>query len=110
MTKRSRRDPIVEAVRADLHRRSQLGIMKYGTTLGDNPATLREKLQHAYEEALDMANYLQWAIQDLDLVLNRDPVTGLQRVPTAKSPPHGGEAGSQGLDRPEVRGTPPDLS
>ncbi len=59
-------DPVIEAVREDLHRRSQLGISKYGTTLAENPAALRDKLQHAYEEALDMANYLKWAIMELD--------------------------------------------
>ena len=61
-----RLDPVIEAVRADLHRRSQLGIAKYGTTLADNRDTHRAKLQHAYEEALDLANYLKWAILELD--------------------------------------------
>jgi hypothetical protein len=59
-------DPVVEAVRADLLRRSQFGIAKYGTTLADNPADHRAKLQHAYEECLDMANYLKWAMMELD--------------------------------------------
>lgn len=59
-------DPVVEKVRADLHRRSQLGIAKYGQVLADNPAQHRDKLQHAYEEALDLANYLSWAIMELD--------------------------------------------
>lgn len=54
-------DPVIEAVRADLHRRSQLGIQKYGTTLAENPAAIEERLQHAYEEALDLSNYLKWA-------------------------------------------------
>lgn len=61
------RDEIIDAVRADLHRRSQLGIQKYGKTLssqGDFP--LRGRLQHAYEEVLDLANYLKWAITKLD--------------------------------------------
>lgn len=59
-------DPVVESVRADLLRRSAVGIAKYGTTLADNPATHRARLQHAYEEALDLANYLKWAIMQLD--------------------------------------------
>ena len=59
-------DTVVEAVRADLLRRSQLGINKYGTTLGESHATTREKIQHAYEEALDLANYLQWLMQEMD--------------------------------------------
>lgn len=64
--KQTKLDPIIEAVREDLHRRSQLGIAKYGTTLADNPADHKAKLQHAYEEALDLANYLKWAILELE--------------------------------------------
>ncbi len=59
-------DVVVEAVRQDLLQRSQLGIAKYGTTLADNPAAHRARLQHAYEEALDLANYLKWAMMQLD--------------------------------------------
>ena len=60
------KDQIVEAVRADLLQRSQIGIVKYGTTLCENPASLRDWLQHAYEETLDQANYLKCAIVALD--------------------------------------------
>lgn len=59
-------DKVVEAVRADLLSRSQKGIQKYGITLGDHRADERTKLQHAYEEALDLANYLKWRIMELD--------------------------------------------
>lgn len=59
-------DPIVEAVRADLLARSQVGIRKYGVTLAENPIQLRDWLQHAYEEMLDGANYLKAAITKLD--------------------------------------------
>lgn len=59
-------DPIVEAVRADLLARSKVGIRKYGVTLAESPCGLRDWLQHAYEEALDMANYLKAAIVKLD--------------------------------------------
>ena len=68
-------DPVVEKVRADLHRRSQLGIAKYGTVLGDNPGDHKTKLQHAYEEALDLANYLAWAIMELDSRATLDPMS-----------------------------------
>lgn len=61
-----RRCPVVDAVRADLLARSQLGIAKYGHTLADNPLTLRAWLQHAYEECLDQANYLKRAIMKID--------------------------------------------
>ena len=59
-------DPIVEAVRADLLQRSQLGIAKYGTTLARTDLSLRDWLQHAYEETLDQANYLKRAIMEID--------------------------------------------
>jgi hypothetical protein len=61
-------DAIVEAVRADLLQRSQVGIKKYGVTLdeADVGVGLRYWLQHAYEETLDTANYLKAAIMKLD--------------------------------------------
>lgn len=52
-------DPVVEANRKMLLDRSQLGIQKYGTTLAGNKLTHKQWLQHALEEALDLANYLQ---------------------------------------------------
>ena len=42
------------------------GLAKYGVTTDNNPLSLRAWLQHALEEALDMANYLQAAISKLD--------------------------------------------
>ncbi len=59
-------DPIVEAVRADLLRRSQAGLVKYGTTLDRTDLDLRDWLQHAYEECLDQALYLARSIRKLD--------------------------------------------
>jgi hypothetical protein len=59
-------DPIVEAVRADLLRRSQVGLAKYGVALDRKDLTLRDWLQHAYEETLDQANYLKRAIVEID--------------------------------------------
>jgi hypothetical protein len=57
-------DLIVEKVRNDLHTRSQAGIKKYGTTLAGNKGDHLYWLQHAYEEALDMALYLKRAIEE----------------------------------------------
>lgn len=59
-------DKVVEAVREDLLKRSQKGIEKYGVTLDRNDLTLKEWLQHAYEECLDQANYLKTAILNLE--------------------------------------------
>jgi hypothetical protein len=59
-------DPIVETVRADLLARSRAGVAKYGVMLDRTDLSLREWLRHAYEEALDLANYLKRAIIELD--------------------------------------------
>lgn len=59
-------DPVVEANRAMLHERSQVGIKKYGVTLGEAQWPRRVLLQHALEEALDLSNYLQAEIQRTD--------------------------------------------
>lgn len=49
----------------DIAKRQALGIAKYGTTVADNPLTLKQWLQHAYEETLDKAVYLRRAIEEL---------------------------------------------
>lgn len=54
------------AVCEDIAKRQQLGIGKYGGTVADNPAGLREWLQHAYEECLDQAVYLKRAMVEID--------------------------------------------
>ena len=59
-------DRVVEAVRYDLLRRSQAGIKKYNTSLERTDLTLRDWLQHAYEECLDQANYLKRSIMKID--------------------------------------------
>ncbi|MDI1263887.1 MAG: hypothetical protein PS018_11580 [bacterium] len=64
------RDSVVDAVRADLLQRSQFGIAKYGTALDRTDLTLRDWLQHAYEECLDQANYLKRSIIELDRTLS----------------------------------------
>ena len=50
---------------ADIQSRQQLGIIKYGSTVAQNPLELVQWLNHAYEEALDQAIYLKRAIQEL---------------------------------------------
>ena len=50
----------------DITKRQALGIQKYGTTVAENQLTLKEWLQHAYEEALDQAIYLKRAMQELE--------------------------------------------
>ena len=53
------RDAVVEANRKLLLERSNVGIEKYGVTLAQSGLTHRQLLQHALEESLDHANYLQ---------------------------------------------------
>lgn len=51
---------------ADIARRQQLGIAKYGVTVAQNPLSLREWLEHAYQECLDQAVYLKRAMEEID--------------------------------------------
>ncbi|KTS30498.1 hypothetical protein NS228_12810 [Methylobacterium indicum] len=59
-------DPVVEAVRADLLRRSQAGIEKYGTMLTRTDIDLQGWVRHALEEVLDLANYLKRIEMELE--------------------------------------------
>ena len=61
-----REDPVVEAVRADLLARSRVGQKKYGVTLARKDTDLAGWLDHAYQEALDMALYLRRARMEMD--------------------------------------------
>ena len=49
----------------DILRRQQLGLKKYGFTVANNPLTLEQWLQHAYEETLDTAVYLKRSIEQI---------------------------------------------
>ena len=51
---------------ADIASRQRIGLAKYGTTVQENPLTLRQWLQHAYEECLDQAVYLRRAIEEIN--------------------------------------------
>lgn len=50
----------------DIANRQQLGINKYNTTVADNNLSLREWLQHAYEESMDLSIYLRRCIAEID--------------------------------------------
>ena len=52
-------DQITEALCAELRQRAAVGMRKYGVSVADAPLSRRQWLQHAKEEALDMAAYLQ---------------------------------------------------
>ena len=51
---------------ADIARRQQVGLKKYGMTVQENSGTRRYWIQHAYEEALDLAVYLRRLMDELD--------------------------------------------
>ncbi len=50
----------------DIATRQVAGIAKYGLTVEGNPLSLRQWLQHAYEECLDQAVYLKRAMEEMD--------------------------------------------
>ncbi len=52
-------DKNVEAVRAKMLYRSQIGLNKYGVTTERTDVTRKQWLIHAQEEAMDLAIYLQ---------------------------------------------------
>lgn len=75
-------DPVVETNVALLRSRSALGIEKYGVTLADSKAPLRDWLEHALLEVLDCANYLQTAMHKIDA--EPAPATPAASVDTAE--------------------------
>ena len=59
----SKKDKYVQAVKEKFEQRSQTGIRKYNTTLERDDLNLIEWINHAQEEAMDLANYLETLIQ-----------------------------------------------
>ena len=57
-------DPIAATLCAELQARAAVGMKKYGVSVSDRPLSRLEWLQHAKEEALDLAVYLQRLIED----------------------------------------------
>jgi hypothetical protein len=55
---------ILQVVIAELKVREERGLSKYGTTMDRKDLTEKEWLQHAYEEALDLAMYLRKLIKE----------------------------------------------
>lgn len=56
-------DRHVESVRQQLLERSIVGLLKYGVTTERTDLTRKQWLQHALEECMDMAIYLQTLIE-----------------------------------------------
>ena len=55
---------IVDLVKSDLESRAALGLKKYGVGLERTDLTEADWIQHAYEEALDLACYLRRLLDD----------------------------------------------
>ena len=62
----SRQCSITDAVIEDLKKKTEEGFKKYGVTLDRKDLSLRDWVQHAYEEVLDEAKYLKKIITLLD--------------------------------------------
>lgn len=53
-------------VAQDMAARAALGLKKYGFTVAENPLPLKEWLQHAYQESLDLPIYLKRALVEIE--------------------------------------------
>lgn len=56
-------DRITAALCAELEARAAVGLRKYGVAVADSGLSRREWLEHAKQEALDLAVYLQRLIE-----------------------------------------------
>ena len=75
-------DPIVEAAIAELRKRSQEGIIKYGTTMARTDIDLLQWVQHLKEELMDAFIYatrIQRDLIDLEIDKRRGNAITAQR-------------------------------
>lgn len=54
---------------ADIAHRQKFGMNKYGISVADNPLSLLDWLQHAYEEGLDQVVYIKRAMNQLESMI-----------------------------------------
>jgi len=59
------KDTVVFRIAKLLQSRSHTGITKYGTTMDRTDLTVKQWIDHAIEEALDLALYLEKIKEDL---------------------------------------------
>lgn len=59
-------DPITQQLQHELEARAKVGLVKYGISVADSSLSTRAWLQHAKEEALDLAVYLQKLINEIE--------------------------------------------
>ncbi|MCV9368943.1 hypothetical protein OIO07_11895 [Bacillus paralicheniformis] len=60
------RNPIIKSVFEKIEKQQEKGLEKYGTEVETDLYSLRGWLQHAQEEVIDLAVYLETAIQKID--------------------------------------------
>ena len=90
--------PGIEAeVCIEISKRQEFGIAKYGTTVADNPLSLRQWLVHAFEETLDKAIYLKRAIAEIDAQELRD-IDDMVRAGKSVVPEDFGACGNVGRE------------
>lgn len=66
MSTEKTKDPIVLSVMNKFNNRSVVGLAKYGVGLDRKDLNLKQWLIHAQEEAMDMVNYLERCIKDIE--------------------------------------------
>ncbi|WP_260859072.1 hypothetical protein [Bacillus pumilus] len=59
-------NPIISSVITKLHKQQEKGLQKYGVEVETSSHDLKGWLQHGLEETLDLATYLETAIQLLE--------------------------------------------
>jgi len=90
------------AVCADIARRQAFGIKKYGTTVAENPLSLKEWLQHALEETYDKAIYLKRAIQQIEREEEMKSKTRDTKCPTFDSDGYPTEETEANIEKWEI--------
>lgn len=72
-TKTPDRVDIIKRVRAAMAARQAMGREHYGMTLQDNPAKIKERVRHLWEETLDGLAYSQWIWEEWMCPQDNDP-------------------------------------
>ena len=64
-------DGVEARICAEIAARQKRGIAKYGMTVAENPLSLLQWLQHAKEECLDQAVYLERVMDEVKAQIER---------------------------------------
>jgi hypothetical protein len=72
-------DAVIEENVRLLRERSVVGVTKYGTTLANDNASMAERLKHLRLELLDGANYVTWALAEIERLQRRSDALEIAR-------------------------------